>query len=195
MMSDWKNNMGRSKFVDVNHDGMLDEEDVVYLGCSDPIVYGGFSNDFVIAKRLKVGIYFAYSLGGQMYNLSELWLGTGSSSYNKYRYMLDAWTPDNPDSDIPAPYREDLYGCSRFIHDASYLRLKTVSIDYNIPLPKKAMKVLKELTVGVTGENLYLWKRYNGFDPDVNTSSAVYRLDNGSFPRPRTIIGKVSFRF
>ena len=195
MMSDWKNNMGRSKFVDVNHDGMLDEEDVVYLGCSDPIIYGGFSNDFVIAKRLKVGIYFAYSLGGQMYNLSELWLGTGSSSYNKYRYMLDAWTPDNPDSDIPAPYREDLYGCSRFIHDASYLRLKTVSIDYNIPLPKKAMKVLKELTVGVTGENLYLWKRYNGFDPDVNTSSAVYRLDNGSFPRPRTIIGKVSFRF
>lgn len=195
MMSDWSNNMGRSKYVDVNHDGILDEEDVVYLGCSDPIIYGGFSNDFVIAKRLTLGVYFAYSLGGQMYNLSELWLGTGSSSFNKYRYMLDAWTPDNPDSDIPAPYREDLYGCSRFIHDASYLRLKTVSIEYNIPLSKKTMKVLKQLIIGVSGENLYLWKRYNGFDPDVNTSSSVYRLDNGSFPRPRTIIGKVSFTF
>ena len=130
-----------------------------------------------------------------MYNLSELWLGTGSSSYNKYRYMLDAWTPDNPDSDIPAPYREDLYGCSRFIHDASYLRLKTVSIEYNIPLPKQAMKYIKSLIVGVSGDNLWLLKNYNGFDPDVNTSSSVYRLDNGSFPRPRTVIGKISMVF
>ena len=195
MSTSVESNLGRSKYVDVNHDGLLDEEDVVYLGCSDPIVYGGISNDFTIAKRLTLGVYFAYSLGGKMYNLSELWLGTGSSSYNKYRYMLDAWTPDNPDSDIPAPYREDLYGCSRFIHDASYLRLKTVSIEYNIPLPKQAMKYIKSLIVGVSGDNLWLLKNYNGFDPDVNTSSAVYRLDNGSFPRPRTVIGKISMVF
>lgn len=195
MMSSLKNNLGRTKYVDINHDGLLNEEDVVYLGCSDPVVYGGIANDFTIAKRLTVGVYFTYSLGGQMYNLSELWLGTGSSAHNKYRYMLDAWTPENPDSDIPAPYRDDYYGCSRFIHDASYLRLKTVSVEYNVPLPKKINRFVKSLIVGVSGENLYLWKNYNGFDPDVNTSSAVYRLDNGSFPRPRTVIGKVSLVF
>lgn len=188
-------NLGRSKYVDVNHDGLLDENDVVYLGCSDPIVQGGFQNTFKIMNSLTIGIYFAYSIGGQMYNLSELWMGTGSASFNKYKYMLKAWTPDNPDSEIPAPYREDLYGCSRFIHDASYLRLKTVSIDYAIPLPAKAKKYIKKLSIGVTGENLWLLKSYNGFDPDVNTSSSVFRLDNGSFPRPRTIIGKVSMSF
>ncbi|MCM1178468.1 MAG: SusC/RagA family TonB-linked outer membrane protein [Clostridium sp.] len=188
-------NLGRSKYVDVNHDGMLDESDIVYLGCADAIVYGGFQNDFRIGKRLSVGIYFTYSIGGQIYNLSELYLGTGSSSYNKYRYMLNAWTPSNPDSGIPAPYREDLYGCSRFIHDASYLRLKTVSIDYSVPVPRSMSKAIKKLTVGVSADNLYLLKRYNGFDPDVNTSSDVYRLDNESLPRPRTIIGKISLTF
>lgn len=188
-------NLGRSKYADINHDGILDENDVVYLGCSDAIISGGFQNDFRIGKRLTLGIYFTYSLGGQIYNLSELYLGTGSASYNKYRYMLQAWTPSNPGSDIPAPYREDLYGCSRFIHDASYLRLKTVSIDYNVPLPKKVMKTVRKLNIGITGENLFLLKSYNGFDPDVNTSSSVYRLDNESLPRPRTVIGRISVSF
>lgn len=195
MMNGVDNNLGRSKYADVNHDGILNEKDVVYLGCSDAVVYGGLQNDFTIGKRLKVGVYFAYSLGGQIYNLSELWLGTGSQSYNKYRYMLNAWTPDNPDSKIPAAYREDVYGCSRFIHDASYLRLKTLSIDYDVPLGRQIMKVVKKLNVGISAENIFLLKSYNGFDPDVNTSSAVYRLDNGSYPRPRTVIGRVSMSF
>lgn len=195
MMNGVDNNLGRSKFADVNHDGILNEEDVVYLGSSDPVVYGGLQNDFVIGKRVKLGVYFAYSIGGKIYNLSELWLGTGSQSYNKYRYMLNAWTPENADSNIPAAYREDVYGCSRFVHDASYLRLKTISLDYDIPLPRNAMKVIKKLSIGFSAENVFLWKKYNGFDPDVNTSSAVYRLDNGSYPRPRTFIGRLSMSF
>lgn len=195
MMNGLENNLGRSKYVDVNHDGILNEEDVVYLGCSDAVIYGGFQNDFIIAKRLKLGVYFTYSLGGQIYNLSELWLGTGSQSYNKYRYMLNAWTPDNSDSNIPAAYREDVYGCSRFIHDASYLRLKTISIDYDIPIGMSVGKFIKKISVGFSAENVYLWKKYNGFDPDVNTSSSVYRLDNGSYPRPRTFIGRISISF
>lgn len=195
MMNGVNNNLGRSKFADLNHDGILNEQDVVYLGTSDPTVYGGLQNDFVIGKRLKLGVYFAYSLGGKIYNLSELWLATGSQSFNKYRYMLKAWTPENADSNIPAAYREDIYGCSRFIHDASYFRFKTLSMDYDIPLGKEAMKHIKKVTVGLSAENIFLWKNYNGFDPDVNTSSAVYRLDNGSYPRPRTVIGRVSMSF
>ena len=130
-----------------------------------------------------------------MYNLSELWLANGDSGYNHYRYMLNAWTPDNPDSNIPAAYRKDYAGCTRFVHDASYLRLKTVSIDYDIPLSRNVTKVVKKIIVGVTADNLWLLKAYNGFDPDVNTSSSVYRLDNGALPRPRTIIGKINFQF
>ena len=187
-------NVGRSKYVDVNHDGLLDQNDMVYLGTGDPIIYGGFQNDFTICRNLNIGFYFAYSLGGKMYNLSELWMGSSVSSYNKYRYMLNAWDEElRPDSDIPRPGYNDVFASDRQVHDASFLRLKTVSISYRIEFKGKVNKYLKSMTVGASAENLYLWKYYNGFDPDVSTS--LYRLDNGSFPRPRTVVFNLSMNF
>ena len=120
---------------------------------------------------------------------------SGTSRYNKYRAMLGAWTPDNPISDIcKAGYDDDL-ASSKSVYDASWLRFKSFTVNYNIPLSKKAKKVLKELSVGVSGDNLYLWKVYPGFDPDVNTSNDVFRLDDGSFPRSRTFAFNIQVRF
>ena len=130
-----------------------------------------------------------------MYNLSELWMGSTTSSYNKYKYILNAWDKElRPDSDIPKAGYNDTFASDRQVHDASFLRLKNVSISYNIPIKnKKVKKYLKSTTVGVSGENLILWKYYNGFDPDVSTS--LYRLDNGSFPRTRTFVFNLSMNF
>ena len=187
--------LGRPKYADVNHDGLLDENDMVYLGSADPVLYGGFQNNFLIGKGLSVGVYFTYSIGGYIYNISELYSMSGTSKYNKYRAMLGAWTPDNPTSDIcKAGYDDDL-ASSKSVYDASWLRFKSFTVNYNIPLSKKAKKVLKELSVGVSGDNLYLWKVYSGFDPDVNTSSDVFRLDDGSFPRSRTFAFNIQVRF
>lgn len=186
-------NVGRSKFVDVNNDGLLDQNDMVYLGTGDPVIYGGFQNDFTIYRNLNVSFYFAYSLGGKMYNLSELWMGSTTSSYNKYRYILNAWDEElRPDSNIPRAGYNDAFASDRQVHDASFLRLKNVSVSYRIDF-KRIKKYVKSMTVGVSGENLILWKYYNGFDPDVSTS--LYRLDNGSFPRPRTIVLNLSMNF
>ena len=62
-----------------------------------------------------------------------------------------------------------------------------------IDFKKKAKNYIRSMTVGASAENLYLWKYYNGFDPDVSTS--LYRLDNGSFPRPRTVVLNLSMSF
>lgn len=192
----WGDNIGRAKYLDVNHDGVLDQADEVYLGCSDPIVYGGFQNTFRFWKNLEVLIYFAYSVGGRMYNLSEMWLGAGGSSYNKYRYMKNAWTPENPDSEIPRADRIDYYCSDVYIHDASFLRLKTVSVSYDFIASQKAKKVFKKINVGISAENLWLLKRYNGFDPDVDAAPTIaYRLDTGSLPRAMSFIAKVTFFF
>lgn len=181
-------NLGRPRYMDINHDGVLDRNDMVYLGNSDPVIYGGIQNNFTICRNLTVGIYFTYSLGGRIYNLSELWMGTGLANHNKYRYMLDAWHPvRNPDSDIPIPNYDDAVASDRFVHDASYLRLKTLSVSYRFAVRNKKSGV-KGALVGFSGENLWLWKKYNGFDPDVSTSATVRRLDNGSYPRPRTFV-------
>ena len=187
-------NIGRSRFMDVNGDGLLDQKDVVYLGNSDPVLYGGLQNDFTLYGKFKLNIFWAYSLGGKIYNLSELWLGSSTSSWNKYRYVLDAWDGiRNPNSDVPRPGWDDTLGSDRQVHDASFLRLKTVTLSYDKSL--KRSKYLKKMSVGVTGENLWLLTAYNGFDPDVSTSSTVRRLDNGSYPRPRTFTLNLQFNF
>ena len=181
-------NLGRPRYMDVNHDGVLDQNDMVYLGNSDPVLYGGIQNNFTIFRNLSLGVYFTYSLGGRIYNLSELWMGSGLQNHNKYRYMLDAWHPvRNPDSNIPIPNYDDAMASDRYVHDASYLRLKSLAVSYRFNFSRKNSYV-KSLLIGVSGENLWLWKKYNGFDPDVSTSATVRRLDNGSYPRPRTFV-------
>ena len=65
--------------------------------------------------------------------------------------------------------------------------------NYKINLNKRIRKYVDSMTVGLSGENLFLLKSYNGFDPDVSTS--LYRLDNGSFPRPRTVVFNLSMNF
>ena len=83
------------------------------------------------------------------------------------------------------------------IHDASYLRLKNITLSYTFDLKKKC-SWMKDLTLSVSGENLFLWKKYNGFDPDVSsegTSSTLRRMDLGAYPKPRTIIFSLQLRY
>ena len=192
------NTDGGPRYYDINHDGVMSKDDLIYQGNADPVVYGGLQNTFYI-HGLTLGVYFAYSLGGKIYNYSEIYMA-GSTFTNQYRYMLDAWHPvRNPDSDIPrAGAKTDAALPSDFmIHDASYLRLKNVSVSYTFDLKNKC-SWLRDITIGVSGENLYLWKKYNGFDPDVSsegTSSTLRRMDLGAYPKPRTIIFSLQFRY
>lgn len=189
--------LGKARYYDTNYDGILNQEDLIYQGSADPFLYGGLQNTFYWGN-LKVGIYFAYSLGGKIYNYAELYMA-GSFYTNQYRYMLDAWHPvRNPQSDLPRAGAVDSNMPSDFmIHDASYLRFKTLSVSYTFDLSKK-VDWMKDITVSVAGDNIFLWKKYNGFDPDVSsegTSSTLRRLDLGAYPKPRTFIFSVQLKF
>lgn len=190
--------LGGPRFYDINHDGLLNEDDLVYQGNADPYLYGGLQNNFYY-KGFKLGVFLNYSLGGKIYNISEIYMA-GSRFTNQYRYMLNAWHPvRNPESDIPrAGGKVDAALPSDFmIHDASYIRLKNVSLSYTLDFRKKSFP-LKDITFTASGENLYLWKNYNGFDPDVNsegTSSTLRRVDIGAYPKARTVIFSIQVRY
>jgi hypothetical protein len=151
-------------------------------------------------KGLKVGVYFVYSLGGKIYNISELFMA-GSTSTNQYRYMLDAWHPvRNPESDLPraGQMAGAALPSSFMVHDASYLRLKNLSIAYTFDFRKKENYIFREITVGVSGDNIYLWKYYNGFDPDISSegsSSILRRADIGAYPKARTFMFNLNLKF
>ena len=188
--------LGHPKYADQNKDGVLSEKDLIYLGNSDPILYGGLNNTFHW-KNFKLAIYFTYSLGGRIYNYSELFMGGGSIT-NQYRYMLDCWHPvRNPDSWHPrAGTGYNLMPSSRQVHDASYLRLKTASLSYTLPFKKG--KTFKDIMFTLTGDNLLLWTEYNGFDPDVSTNSSnstLRRVDMGAYPKARMVVFGVQLRY
>ena len=124
---------------------------------------------------------------------------SGGYYTNQYRYMLDAWHPvRNPDSDIMRAGIGSYNVPSSFqVHDASYLRFKTLSVSYNWDFKKNKKSLVRSLTLGVTGENLFLWTKYNGFDPDVSTSSdnaALRRVDMGAYPRERSVVLNLKIR-
>lgn len=192
---------GHPKYVDQNHDGVLNSDDLVYLGNSDPVVYGGLQNNFHI-YGFDLGIYFTYSIGGSIYNYPEFYM---SATYctNQYRYMMDAWHPvRNPNSDIPAAggVGYSHLPSSFQVHDASYLRLKTLSLGYTFDLAKKT-KFIRSLKLSMNADNVFLVTNYNGFDPDVSvkqsdeTHSTLRRVDTGAYPRARTFIFMAQLKF
>lgn len=189
--------LGFPKYVDQDHDGVLTENDLIYLGNSDPVLYGGFQNTFHFWK-FRLGIYFTYSLGGKIYNYSELSMA-GTFSSNQYRYMAEAWHPvRNPDSDYPRAGTDDRMLASSFmVHDASYLRLKDLNLSYTLDLSKYT-RHLRDLTFGFSCSNVFLVSKYNGFDPDVSTSkddSTLRRVDMGAYPQSRMYIFSIQLRY
>lgn len=189
--------LGFPKYVDQDHDGVLTENDLIYLGNSDPILYGGLQNTFHLWK-FKLGIYFTYSLGGKIYNYSEISMA-GTYSTNQYRYMTEAWHPvRNPNSDYPRAATDDRMLPSSFqVHDASYLRLKDLNLSYMLDLSKYT-RHMRDITFGFSCSNVFLVSKYNGFDPDVSTSkddSTLRRVDMGAYPQSRMYIFSIQLRY
>lgn len=196
---------GRPRYVDQNHDGVINSDDLVYLGDADPILYGGLQNTFNI-YGVNVNLYFTYSLGGKIYNYSEFFM-TGSYCTNQYKYMEDRWHPlRNPDSNIPAAGGTgySMMPSSFMVHDSSYLRFKNINVSYDFDLRRLTKKHLKTLTLGFSVDNVYLWTKYNGFDPDVasivtndtdETTRTLRRADVGAYPQSRKYIFSVNLKF
>ncbi|PST83163.1 SusC/RagA family TonB-linked outer membrane protein [Pedobacter yulinensis] len=189
---------GRQRYIDQNQDGILDNNDLVYLGNADPKLYGGIQNSFSLYK-VNFSFYLNYSLGGKIYNPIETFMGTGTYLSNQFRYMVNAWHPvRNPTSDYPRADSKDDIPNDRFVHNASFLRLKNATISYNFVLDKMTRNAVKSLTLSVSGNNLYLWKYYNGYDPEVSTESegsTIRRMDNGAYPASRTVTFSAEVKF
>lgn len=186
---------GRARYIDQNHDGIMDQNDLVCLGNADPILYGGINNTFNLGN-LTLSAFFTYSLGGAIYNYSEFRMA-GSYTTNQYRYMMNAWHPvKNPESELPAAGSVEVHVPSNLqVHDASYLRLKTLTVSWRIPLRKKW---IRDCTLSMSADNLWLLTAYNGFDPDVSTeseSSTLRRVDLGAYPKASTIIFSIKARY
>ena len=151
----------------------------VRLGSALPKFFGGFNN-FLSYKNFDLSFYFYFSVGGKVYNYdyaTNMHDGT-NPGYNLAADALRAWTPNNKYTDVPQyvannqNYSNQL--SSRFLEDASYLRLKNISLSYNLPASLINRVKMKALKVYVSAENIWTVTGYHGFDPEVAISGTTH---------------------
>lgn len=200
IMNDWKGEPitmkngtelvypGDAKYEDINHDGVINESDIVYLGNANPKFFGGGGFQ-VRYKQFTLTTFFYGRYGQKVINGARISLENMRGKGNQSTAVLHRWRAEGDDTDIPRALYGMGYnylGSDRFVEDASFLRLKTLSISYNVP--KKWLKKLgvNKLNVFATGYDLFTWTSYKGQDPEVKMPSATSLVkDNSTTPVTR----------
>jgi len=115
---------------------------------------------------------------------------------------LDRWTSTNTITDIPRAVGggnvDNVRNSTRFVEDGSYVRLKSITLEYKIIEKKQNLKAIKSLSVYITGENLLTFTNYSGFDPEVNafgSSATELGIDYGTYPQSKTLIVGLNVEF
>lgn len=164
---------GDAIYEDVNHDGVINKYDMVYLGNAMPTLTGGASLT-VKYKQVSMTAFFHGRFGQSVVNSARMSNESMYGKRNQSTAVLRRWTREGDDTDIPrALYNEGLnwLGSDRFVEDASFVRLKTLSISYSFPKKLIAKWGLTYLNVFATGYNLFTWTDYTGQDPEVSIPS------------------------
>lgn len=191
---------GMPKYKDINGDGVIDSNDRTIIGRGLPIHTGGFTNSFAY-KGFDLSIFFQWSYGNDIMNANRLFFENagGKKDLNQFASYANRWTPDNPDSDIPAATKSasNKVISSRIIEDGSYLRLKTVTLGYTFPKTLIAKAKLSNARVYLAAQNLWTWTSYSGYDPEVSirNSALTPGLDFSSYPRAFTLSFGVNLGF
>ena len=179
-------------------DGTINADDRVYLGRAIPNLTFGF-NLSMYYKNWDLSLFASgaagYKINSRMYR--DLMLTT--DYLNRSTDILDRWTPTHTDTDIPRVVADDPNGNQRdsnrkgFLQDGDYLRLNTVSLGYTFP--DNMIKGLNQTRVYLTGQNIYTFQSYKGFNPDFTSNVWSPGFDAGSYPKPRTIMLGVQLSF
>ncbi|WP_027137435.1 SusC/RagA family TonB-linked outer membrane protein [Gaetbulibacter saemankumensis] len=189
---------GDIKFHDVNGDGTVNAEDRVVLGNSFPDFTWSFNNTFDY-KNLSLAIFFEGVEGVSMLNqnLVDTYFPINFRRNKFAEPYLNRWTPDNPSTVYPSFVNPGGQGQkqanSYTILDASYVRLKTVTLSYRLP---KFTKSIEDASVYVTGSNLLTITPYKGIDPAVNPNgSALSRIDYNAYPSAKSFLFGLKVKF
>jgi hypothetical protein len=178
---------GDAKYEDINHDGVINENDIVYLGNANPKLTGG--GGFSIKwKDLTFTTFFYGRFGQRIINAARMSLESMYGTGNQSTATLNRWRHEGDITDIPRALYGMGYnylGSDRFVENATFIRMKTLSLSWNVP-----KKMLKKLHLGIsranvfaTGYDLFTWTNYKGQDPEVSLPSATSLVkDNATTP-------------
>lgn len=192
---------GRLIYRDLNGDGVIDDNDRCIIGDPNPDVSLGLNLAFKY-KAFTLDMFFAGDFGFDIQNHMKrqlLSMTYGNLATNRGIDILNAWTPQNTSSDIPALSLTDDNNEARFstyyVEDGSYMKMKYLKLSYS--LPKKLIGKIGASNLDVYGqvENVFTITKYSGLDPEILPGEYGARIDNGAYPRPRTFTIGLNLQF
>ena len=172
--------VGRIRYKDLDGNGYIDNYDRTYVGITDPDFYGGITFDLAY-RNFDMNLFFQGVYGNKVNNIwkqeSDLWNITVPAGKNHPVRILDAWSFDNPDADIPAISNSTQNAENRFssyyVEDGSYLKLRNIEIGYTLPGRISEKLFMQHLRFYASARNVLTLKKgwgndkYTSFDPEM----------------------------
>ncbi len=181
---------GDIKYRDLNGDRVVDDNDKTVIGNPLPVHIGGFNNNFYF-RGFDLNVFLQWSYGNDIYNANKLMLESGYKyNTNQYASYANRWSPENQNSNIPAAKGSSLKTYStRIVEDGSYLRLKTVSLGYTLPVSLTQKWGISLFRIYASAQNIYTWTGYSGYDPEVSIRRTALTpgFDYSAYPKAMTI--------
>ena len=182
---------GDAIYQDVNYDGRIDLNDVVYLGDSNPDFVGGFGFN-VKYKDFQLSTNFLYRYGYEIVNEVALKAESMSNKDNQSKAVLNRWRVPGNDFEnmIPRAYQghpANNLGSDRYVEDASFLRLNNLALNYSIPRNVLKQYNIESSQIGLQVRKLVTFTNYTGQDPEVQMKredALWFGKDTGTVPPP-----------
>ncbi len=177
---------GDAIYEDVNHDGSIDELDIVYLGNCNPKIYGGFG--FTVRwKQLSVNAFFNFRAGNKVANYSRMRAENMYTNDNQSIAVNWRWRKEGDVTDIPRALYQYGYNwmpSDRFVENGDFVRFKYLTFNYAFPRELLQHVRLTSLNLYLTINNLYTWTKYTGVDPEIAPNSLTGIVEDwNSTPR------------
>ncbi len=186
---------GNLVYDDINNDGQVTSDDITKIGDPNPDFTIGLTNTFSY-RGFDLSIFLHSIYGNDIFNGTWIYLKSGMGEDNQMVDILDRWQKPGDITDIPRV--GDTYKSSRFIENGSFLRIKNVTLGYNLPKDLSKKIGMKSLRAFVSGENLFLFTKYTGMDPEVNyysNDNIIMGTDFFTYPQSRVITVGLNLTF
>lgn len=208
---------GAQRYVDQNGDGMINEADRIVLGNAEPKMLGGWLNTFTY-RNFQLSINTEFRVGGDIFNATGLYFERGAGGDNMTRHYFEnkfrptlydpetgeiVWQGNEDTATLPGTWLDSTaenVAKDTYIEDGSYLRISDISFSYNLPKKLTRKLSLQRARFTVSVKNPLLITGYSGYDPDVNSvgganADLLPGLDNGSYPRTRSVLLNLNLTF
>ncbi len=187
---------GELMYRDVNGDGRLSSSDRTYIGDPNPDFTYGMTNN-LSWKGFNLNIFIQGSYGNDILNVGRMETEGMYNGMNQSTRVLNRWRIPGQITDVPKA-GFDMKTSTYFIEDGSYLRLKDISLSYDITGKWMKKAGITKLQPYFTATNLLTWTSYKGYDPEVNqygNSGTVQGIDYGTYPQSKSFIFGVNVEF